>query len=66
MSQQRRDDYFSDTKHCVDSHDQHIAIVRAIDDRDTSKAIDLMNSHIGRVERHYLTSLPVEEPRNAS
>ncbi len=66
MSQQRRDDYFSDTKRCAGSHDQHVAIVKAIDDRDIAKAIDLMNAHIGQVESHYLTSLPVEERRDVS
>jgi GntR family transcriptional regulator, transcriptional repressor for pyruvate dehydrogenase complex len=65
MSRQRRDDFFADTKHCVGSHDQHVAMVKAIEDRDVAKAIDLMNSHIGRVEHHYMTSPPIEERMNA-
>jgi GntR family transcriptional regulator, transcriptional repressor for pyruvate dehydrogenase complex len=65
MSRQRRDEFLSDTKRCVESHRQHVAIVKAVGDRDIAKAIDLMNSHIGRVERHFLASPTNEEGMNA-
>lgn len=35
------------------SHQQHVAMVKAITERDAWKAIALMTEHIGRVERHF-------------
>jgi GntR family transcriptional repressor for pyruvate dehydrogenase complex len=61
MSRQRRDAFFADPRHGVDSQSHHAIMVQAIEDRDVAKAIALMNSHIGRVEDHYLTTLPGDD-----
>ena len=61
MSRQRRDAFFADPQHGIDSQRHHAIMVQAIEDRDVVKAIALMNSHIGRVEDHYLTTLPGDD-----
>lgn len=55
MSRQRRNAFFADSRHARTSHGHHVALVEAIAARDAARAAELMNSHIGRVEQHYLS-----------
>ncbi len=54
MSRGRRDAFFADKRHATESHRQHTALVAAIRERDATRAAQLMEGHIGRVEKHYL------------
>lgn len=55
MSRGRREAFFADLRHGTDSHGQHVTLVEAVRARDAERAAHLMESHIGRVEKHYLT-----------
>lgn len=56
MSRQRRNAFFAEIGHGRTSHGHHVALVEAIEARNAAAATELMNSHIGRVEQHYLTA----------
>ncbi len=56
MSRQRRNAFFAESGHGHASHGHHVALVAAIAAGDVAKATKLMDSHIGRVEQHYLTA----------
>lgn len=55
MSHQRRIAFFADHGTAVTSHSHHIDLVHAIRDRDVARASRLMESHIGRVEKKFMT-----------
>lgn len=57
MSRGRREAFFADQRHGIESHSQHVALVEAIRARDAKRASRLMEGHIGRVEKHYLNKL---------
>lgn len=61
MARQRRDDFFSNPQHCLASHRHHVAMVHAIETQAGPEAVALMESHIGRVESHYLAGQPEGE-----
>lgn len=54
LSRSRRQAFFEDKRRGQISHAQHVAIVAAIRVQDADAGAELMASHIGRVERHYL------------
>lgn len=58
MSRVRRDAFFAHRRHAVESHRQHIELVRVVRDRDAIRATALMEGHIGRIEKHYLADKP--------
>lgn len=55
MSRTRRAHFFASHANGVDSHRQHVALVDAIRQQAAERASALMEGHIGRVEKHYLT-----------
>lgn len=61
MSRGRRETFFSDLRNGVESHRQHVALVEAIRERDAERASQLMENHIGRVEKHFLNQLDKNE-----
>ncbi len=58
ISRTRRDAFFAQKRHAVESHRQHVELVKAVHDRDSARATALMEGHIGRIEKHYLTDTP--------
>ncbi len=58
MSRVRRDAFFAHKRHAVESHRQHGELVKAVRDRNTAHAAELMEGHIGRIEKHYLMDKP--------
>jgi GntR family transcriptional regulator, transcriptional repressor for pyruvate dehydrogenase complex len=54
MSRQRREKFFEHASRCRGSHRQHIQLAAAIAARKPKHCVQLMDAHIGRVERYYL------------
>lgn len=50
MSRGRRETYFVDAGRRQRSHEQHVEMLMAIEDRDVDRAVSLISQHIGRVD----------------
>lgn len=55
MSQRRREVFFSDQKRRLNSHGQHVELIKAIRDQNSDAAAALMSAHIGRVDTYFHT-----------
>lgn len=53
MARTRRVVFFKDRQRRRVSHDQHVAMLKAIEKQDRARAMNLMSRHIGRVERYF-------------
>ncbi len=57
LSMNRRKIYFSDMHHCKQSNAQHRRIYKAIEAQDSKLALELMEQHLGKVERDWKKAL---------
>jgi GntR family transcriptional repressor for pyruvate dehydrogenase complex len=55
MSKERRLVFFADQQRRKISHKQHMAMTKAIRDKDSAASTKLMATHIGRVEKYFST-----------